>query len=180
MVAAINGACAGLGLVQALFCDVRFAARGARISTAFTRRGLGAEYGTAWMLPRLVGLEHALDLLLSARVIDADEALALGLVSRVCQADEVLDAAQEYARDLARCCAPRAMAAVRQQVYAALDQDFESSWRDMLAVIKQFGSGPDFAEGVASFVEKRDPAFEPLDPGFVVARAGDRSRPESP
>ena len=83
LIAAINGACAGVGLVQALFCHVRFAADTARFSTAFARRGLVAEYGIAWTLPRLVGLENALDLLLSGRTFDASEAKALGLVSRV-------------------------------------------------------------------------------------------------
>src|SRR5919199_6457951 len=89
IVAAINGPCAGIGLVQALLCDVRFAARGSRLSTAYARRGLPAEYGISWILPRLVGVERALDLLLSARTFDAEEAFAIGLVSRLCDADAV-------------------------------------------------------------------------------------------
>ena len=100
MIAAINGACAGIGLIQAVYCDVRFAARGARMSTSFTRRGLGAEYGMSWMIPRLVGVERALDLLLSGRVFDAEEAHAIGLVSRLCEPERVLADAQAYARDL--------------------------------------------------------------------------------
>ena len=82
MIAAINGACAGIGLIQAMYCDVRFVAGTARMSTSFTRRGLGAEYGTSWMLPRLIGVERALDLLLSGRVFDGEEAHRLGLASR--------------------------------------------------------------------------------------------------
>ena len=101
MIAAINGACAGIGLIQALYCDLRFAARGARMSTSFTRRGLGAEYGTSWMLPRLIGVERALDLLLSGRTFDAEEAHAMGLVGRLCDPADVLRDAQTYAADLA-------------------------------------------------------------------------------
>src|SRR5271168_5104254 len=95
IIAAINGACAGIGLTQALMCDVRFAARGARFSTAFARRGLGAEYGMSWVLPRYIGVSNALDLLLSGRVFGAAEARDLGLVSGVLEPADVLPAAIE-------------------------------------------------------------------------------------
>ena len=167
MIAAINGACAGIGLIQTLYCDLRFAARGARMSTSFTRRGLGAEYGTSWMLPRLVGVERALDLLLSGRTFDADEAHRMGLVGRLCEPDEVLRDAQAYAAELARYASPRAMAAVRHQVYADLGDDFETSWVRTLAIMQRMNSLPDFVEGVASFVERRDPNFGPLPPEFA-------------
>lgn len=164
MIAAINGACAGVGLVQALVCDVRFIARGARISTAYARRGLPAEYGSSWLLPRLIGVEPALDLLLSARTIDAEEAHRLGLASRVCEDDEVLAAAQAYAADLASACSPRSMAAIRRQVWGDLSRDYAAANAGWLGVMRQYNSvaNPDFAEGVASFVEKRRPAFQPL------------------
>jgi enoyl-CoA hydratase/carnithine racemase len=167
MIAAINGACAGIGLIQAMYCDVRFAARGARMSTSFTRRGLGAEYGTSWMLPRLIGVERALDLLLSGRVFDAEDAHAIGLVSRLCDPGELMAQAQAYATELARFSSPRGMAAVRYQVYADLGADFEASWARTLAIMERFAGEPDFAEGIASYTEKRDPAFEPLPPGFA-------------
>jgi enoyl-CoA hydratase/carnithine racemase len=166
MIAAINGACAGIGLIQALYCDLRFAARGARMSTSFTRRGLGAEYGTSWMLPRLVGVERALDLLLSGRTFDAEEAHAMGLVGRLCDPEDVLGEAQAYAAELARSSSPRAMAAVRYQVYSDLGDDFETSWTRTLAIMHRMNAHADFAEGVASFTERRDPAFEPLPPEF--------------
>jgi len=164
MVAAINGACAGIGLVQALNCDVRFAARGARFSTAYARRGLPAEYGTSWVLPRLIGLERALDLLLSARTFDADEALSLGLVSRVTEPGEVVAQATAYARDLARSCSPRSMAAIRRQVWADAGRGWAEANEAWLAVMRQYNdpANPDLTEGVASFVEKRPPAFPPL------------------
>jgi enoyl-CoA hydratase/carnithine racemase len=168
MIAAVNGACAGIGLMQALNCDVRFAARGAKFTTAYARRGLPAEYGSSWLLPRLIGLENALDLLLSARVIDADEAKSLGLVSRVCDPDVVVAEAQSYARDLAEHCSPRSMAAIRRQVYGDLSRGFSESMVHTLALMQDFAGNPDFAEGVASFVEKRQPKFSGLDPTFRV------------
>jgi enoyl-CoA hydratase/carnithine racemase len=172
IIAAINGACAGIGLIQALYCDLRFAARGARMSTSFTRRGLGAEYGTSWMLPRLVGVERALDLLLSGRTFDAEEAHEMGLVGRLCDSDDVLRNAQDYAVDLARFSSPRAMAAVRYQVYADLGDDFDTSWARTLRIMQRMNAHSDFAEGVASFTERRDPAFDPLPPGFDEALRG--------
>src|ERR1700680_2770019 len=110
MIAAINGACAGIGLVQALVCDVRFMARGARISTAYAKLGIPAEYGLSWLLPRMIGVERALDLLLSARRVEADEAERIGLVSRVCDPGTVLAEALAYANQLAAGCSPTAMA----------------------------------------------------------------------
>jgi enoyl-CoA hydratase/carnithine racemase len=172
MIAAINGACAGIGLMQALVCDVRFAARGAKFSTAYARRGLPAEYGSSWLLPRLIGVERALDLLLSARTFTAEEAHEMGLVSRLCEPDEVLGAAWSYAADLATHCAPRSMAAIRRQVYGDLSRGFSESMVHTLATMQEFAGNEDFAEGVASFVEKRPPKFAPLEPTFDVI--GDR------
>jgi enoyl-CoA hydratase/carnithine racemase len=164
LIAAINGACAGVGLVQALFCHVRFAADTARFSTAFARRGLVAEYGIAWTLTRLVGQERALDLLLSARTFDAAEARELGLVSRVVPRDEVLGAAQAYARDLAANCSPRAMAVIASQVLQAQDSTFDEALQASYDHVDRFIGSADLREGVASFVERRAPRFEPLGP----------------
>jgi enoyl-CoA hydratase/carnithine racemase len=161
MIAAINGGCAGIGLVQALACDVRFAASGVKIATAFARRGLVAEFGASWFLPRIIGHSNALDLLLSGRTITAGEAAALGLVNRVVPSDELLDTAQAYARDLAQHCSPVAMAAIKQQVYddwLRTAADSEDEWRRLMA---QQHRKPDFGEGVASYAERRPPQFAP-------------------
>ncbi|MEU6752859.1 enoyl-CoA hydratase-related protein [Spirillospora sp. NPDC046719] len=166
MIAAINGGCAGIGLIQALMCDVRFAARGARFTTAFTRRGLAGEYNMPYVLPRVIGLENALDLLLSGRTFDADEAKALGLVSRVVEPGDLLDAARAYAGDIARNCSPRAMAVMRQQVYGDLDRDFDDALSRSYSVMEYFAGSPDFREGVESFTQKRPPKFEGLPPDF--------------
>jgi enoyl-CoA hydratase/carnithine racemase len=162
LIAAINGACAGVGLVQALFCHVRFAADTARFSTAFARRGLVAEYGIAWTLTRLVGQERALDLLLSARAFDAAEARELGIVSRVVPRDEVLGAAQAYARDLALHCSPRAMAVIASQVLDAQDSTFDEALQASYGHVDRFVGSADLREGVASFVERRPPRFAPF------------------
>jgi enoyl-CoA hydratase/carnithine racemase len=164
LIAAINGACAGVGLVQALFCHIRFAADTARFSTAFARRGLIAEYGIAWTLPRLLGQERALDLLLSGRTFDAAEARELGLVSRVVARDDVLGAAQAYARDLALHCSPRAMAVIARQVREAQDTTFDGALLTSYDEADRFIGSADLREGVASFVERRAPRFPPLEP----------------
>jgi enoyl-CoA hydratase/carnithine racemase len=172
MIAAINGSAGGIGLMQALNCDVRFCSSKAKFTTAYAKRGLPAEYGASWILPRVIGLENALDLLLSSRVIDAAEAKSMGLVSRVLEPEEVLPAAQSYAREMARFCSPRSMAAIRRQVYGDLSRRFDDAAVQSLALMAEFIGSHDFAEGVASFVEKRDVHFEPLDPSFFVT--GDR------
>jgi enoyl-CoA hydratase/carnithine racemase len=164
MLAAINGGCAGIGFAQSLNCDIRFAASTARFSTAYTRRGLPAEYGTSWLLPRLIGVENALDLLLSARVFGADEAKQLGLVSRVVEPGELMPTVMAYAHDLAANCSPRSMAAVRRQVYGDLSRRFDDSMVSTLAIMRDFAGGADFLEGVSSYQERRPPRFEGLPP----------------
>lgn len=162
IIAAINGACAGIGLTQALMCDVRFAAEGAKFTTSFARRGLIAEYGISWILPRVVGWGAALDLLLSGRVFSADEAAELGLVKEVVPRDELLPRAIAYAEDIAANCAPSSLAVIKQQVYADTMRDlFEASAAAEKLMHESMGR-PDFIEGITSFFEKRPPDFPPL------------------
>ena len=152
----------GYGLTLALVCDVRFAAEGAKFTTSFARRGLIAEYGISWMLPRIVGWGSALDLLLSGRVFCADEAAELGLVKEVVAPEELLPRAIGYAEDIAANCAPSSLAVIKQQVYADTMRDvFEAS----AVAEKLMGESmqrPDFIEGITSFFEKRPPNFPPL------------------
>jgi enoyl-CoA hydratase/carnithine racemase len=156
---AINGPVVGLGLVIALYCDLRFASDTARFGTAFARRGLIAEYGMAWMLPRLVGHANALDLLFSARMIDATEAWRMGLVNQVFPQDVFHEKVREYAVDLASNVSPRSLRVIKRQVYEAmfltLAESFEISEREMLESLRC----DDFKEGVAHFLEKRAPVF---------------------
>ena len=162
IVCAINGACAGVGLVHALCCDIRFAASGAKMTTAFARRGLIAEYGIAWLLPRLIGVARAFDLIVSGRVITAEEALDLGVVNRVLPRDELLAGALEYARELATNCSPLSMAIMKRQIYGDLERGLDDSYARAYQEMKASLKRGDLAEGVASFLEKRPPKFPPL------------------
>jgi len=159
VIAAINGPAVGLGLVIALYCDLRLASDAARFSTAFARRGLIAEYGMAWMLPRLVGHANALDLLFSARLIDGAEALRMGLANQVYPQDVFQEKVREYATELAANVSPRSLRVIKRQVYDAMFQTlgeaFEIAEREMLESLQC----EDFKEGVAHFVEKRAPNF---------------------
>jgi enoyl-CoA hydratase/carnithine racemase len=172
LIAAVNGACAGLGLVQALMCDVRFAARGAKFATSFSRRGLAGEYGMTWLLPRLIGTERAMDLLISGRTIDADEALRFGLVSRVTEPGAALTAATAYARDLAANCSPASMAIIKHQVLTDQGASYEQAMRGAYRAMAVLAEGPDFREGIDSFIQQRPPKFPPLpadlDPAAIT------------
>ncbi len=159
IIAAINGPCAGLGLVVALYCDIRFASADAKFTTSFAQRGLIAEHGISWLLPRLVGSAHALDLLLSARKFDGAEAQRIGLVNRALPAQGFLDAVLEYARALADTVSPRSLAVMKAQIHASPFQDFNTAIALADAeMAKSFGT-EDFREGVAHFVQKRAPRF---------------------
>ncbi|GAA2902406.1 enoyl-CoA hydratase [Pseudonocardia halophobica] len=159
LIAAVNGAAAGLGFVQALYADLRFATPTAKFTTAFARRGLIAEYGSAWLLPRIVGHSRATDLLLSARIVQGAEALAMGLVDRVVEADALLDTTVAYAQDLAENCSPAAMATIKNQLTDAETSTFaEAAGEADRRMVVSF-EHPDFHEGVASYQEKRRPAF---------------------
>lgn len=161
LIAAINGAAAGLGLVEALYCDLRFTTPEAKLLTAFARRGLVAEYGIAWLLPRLVGPSRALDLMLSGRVVQGEEALRMGLVDRVVDGD-VVEAAIAYADDLATACSPAAMSTIKRQIQRGLDTSFDAALAEAdVAMLASFNH-PDVTEGVASFLDKRPPAFDGL------------------
>lgn len=166
VIAAINGACAGMGLTMALVCDVRFAAEGAKFTTSFARRGLIAEYGISWILPRVVGWGAALDLLLSGRTFYADEAAEIGLVKEVVAPDQLLPRAIGYAEDIAANCAPSSLAVIKQQVYADTMRDVFEASAVAEKLMHESMLRPDFIEGITSFFEKRPPNFPPLsDPG---------------
>lgn len=157
IIAAINGACAGIGLCHTLFMDMRFAADNAKFTTAFAARGLIAEHGLSWNLPRLIGMNNAMDLTLSARKFTAQEALEMGLVGKVFPADEFMDSVREYATQLATFSSPRSLGIMKRQLWDAqfqgMGEAVDHANEEMLASLKT----PHFKEGVASFLEKRTP-----------------------
>jgi enoyl-CoA hydratase/carnithine racemase len=171
MIAAINGACAGIGLMQTLMCDVRIAVTGARMTTAFARRGLPALHGSAWLLPRLIGLSRATELLLSGRTFLSDEAFSLGLVHQIVPSGAALDAALSYASDLAANCSPASIRTMKSQLRAAAGQDVVSSIAAGLELERAALASEDFAEGVRSFIERRPPRFPAPRLFFVGACA---------
>lgn len=158
IVAAINGAAAGVGLCITLYCDLRYMVEDARLTTAFARRGLIAEHGSAWILPRLIGPMAAADLLLSGRVLTGSEAAALGLV-RALPAEGFVEAVHAVASELADLSSPRSMRIIKRQLYAGLFQDLATATHLADSEQMKCFATEDFREGVAHFVERRAPAF---------------------
>jgi enoyl-CoA hydratase/carnithine racemase len=159
MIGMLNGPAAGIGLVHALYCDVRFAADNTVFTTSFSRRGLIAEHGLSWMLPTIVGHANALDLLMSARRVSSAEALQIGLVNRLYPADQLREKTIEYARDLVDFVSPRALGVIKRQVYEVPFQTLAEATIDANREMALAAQSEDFREGVASFLEKRPPRF---------------------
>lgn len=159
VIAAINGPAAGVGFIMALYCDIRFAKKSTVFTSAFSKRGLVAEWGVGWILPRLVGLARANDILFSARRIDGLEAERLGLVNKTFSDETFDEEVMSYAKDLAKSVSPRSVRIMKEQIYNAqgetIKENLDSS---MKAMLESFDSD-DFKEGVAHYMEKREPKF---------------------
>lgn len=159
VIAAINGPVAGMAVPIVLCCDLRFASESAKFTLAFSKRGLVAEWGSAWLLPRVVGPAHALDLLFSSRLVDAEEACRIGLVNRVLPAGELLPTVRQYVADLAAGCSPASLRIMKRQVYQQLTRELGPSEKEAIRLMVESFDRPDFKEGVTSFLEKRPPRF---------------------
>ena len=159
VIAAINGVGAGGGFVLAMMCDLRFMAEDASLITIFSRRGLIAEHGTSWLLPRMIGLNRALDLLWSSRKIDAAEAYRIGFVDRVAPPEALLDEVEAYVAAMAASVSPRALAVIKAQLHRHLDTTFDVAAVESADLMVEALAHPDAAEGAASFVARRTPRF---------------------
>lgn len=159
IIAAINGPAAGLGMVIPLYADLRFAGESAVFTTAFAQRGLIAEHGVSWLLPRLVGLPAALDLACSARKIRAAEALSLGLVNRVIPDDKLIAETRAYATLLANTVSPRSVAVMKRQLWEAEFQTLAEATTQANHEMELSFQTSDFKEGVAHYLEKRAARF---------------------
>ncbi len=163
VIAAINGSVAGMGLSQALMTDIRFAAAGAKFTTSYARRGLIAEYGVSWILPRLIGWTKAVELLLSGRTFVAEEAAELGLITGVFPREELMDRVIAYAEDIARNCAPSSLAVMKRQLYADAGMGMVETSQKAEKLMHESMQRSDFIEGITAFFEKRSPNFPPLE-----------------
>ena len=170
LLAAINGACAGLGFCFALLCDMRFVEKTAKFTTAFSQRGLVAEHGASWLLPRLIGPGRALDLLWSARKFDGVEARELGLAERLCDTGTSATEAANYIKQLAASAAPTSLMVMKQQVYRHLNMPLGEAMRDTNKLMAESLKRDDFREGVRSFMERRPPQFKPLQTAAQKAK----------
>ncbi len=159
LLAAINGAAAGVALVLACFCDIRFATPEAKMTTAHGKLNLPAEYGLSWMLPRLIGLSAATELLMSSRIFTGEEAHRLGLVHRLAGADKVLDATVDYAEEMARWVSPRSLAETRRQIYLDQHRDVGTSITESLRLLNEMVAENDFAKGTQAIANRECPEF---------------------
>ena len=159
IIAAINGACAGLGFAIALLCDMRFVEPQAKFTTAFSQRGLIAEHATSWMLPRLIGYGKALDLLWSARKFDGNEAVDLGIGERLCDTGTAANAAEAYVSELAKNCSPTSLQVMKAQVFRHLNMELAPAMEESNRWMSESLKRDDFKEGVQSFIERRPPDF---------------------
>jgi enoyl-CoA hydratase/carnithine racemase len=162
IIAAINGPAAGLGFVLMLYADMRIAAQGAKMTTSFSERGLIAEHGLSWLLPRLIGPSQSLDLLFSSRRLDAAEAKGLGLVNQVIPDATFMADVTRYAEELASRVSPRSLAVMKRQIWKALFQSFDEALDVANAEMAKSFTSPDFKEGVAHWLEKRPARFPKL------------------
>ncbi|MCY3858677.1 MAG: enoyl-CoA hydratase-related protein [Gammaproteobacteria bacterium] len=159
LIAAINGACAGLGFSWATFCDLRFIDRNARITTSFAQRGLIAEHGTSWMLPRLIGPANALDLFWTSRKINGEEAFRLGYANRLCEDGECVNDAISFLNEINETNAPNSLMYMKRQVYKHLNKELHPAMVESNTWMDESLARGDFKEGVDSFVQKRPPQF---------------------
>lgn len=165
IIVALNGVCAGLGMSIALLCDMRFASENGKFVTAFSQRGLVAEHGQSWILPRLIGPARALDLLWSSRRLTAEEAKDFGLVERIFPHDELLDQTKAYIQELADKSAPVSMMVMKQQIYRHMNMSLGEAMRETNKLMAESLVRNDFKEGVRSFIEKRAPEFSKIKIG---------------
>lgn len=159
IVAAINGPVAGVGLALACFVDIRFAAPGIKLTTAHGKLNLPAEYGLSWVLPRLVGLGRANDLLLTSRVFYSEEALAMGLVNQLFDSVNIVQQARGYLHEMVRAVSPNSIKQTRWQIYKDLHRDAASSVEDSEKLLKEMMKEQDYQEGVQAFLDKRNPKW---------------------
>lgn len=159
VICVLNGPAAGVGLALACFCDIRFAVPGARLTTAHGKLNLPAEYGLSWLLPRMIGLARAVEILMSSRIFTTEEAHSMGLIHALMQPDELMNGARAYVRQLLATVSPNSLQQTRWQIYRDLHRGVADSVDDSEALLRAMMKEPDYREGVAAFLDKRSPRW---------------------
>jgi len=159
VIAAINGPAAGVGLVLACFADIRFAASGVKLTTAHGKLNLPAEFGLSWLLPRLIGLTRANDMLLTSRVVMTEEALEIGLINRLCEPADLMQSTYTYAREMARNVSPGSLRETKRQIYTDLHRDVAAAVEESEELVRRMMKEADFKEGVSALTQKRSPIW---------------------
>ena len=162
VIAAIHGPCIGMGIPIALFCDLRFATPESFFMTAFAQRGLIAEWGSSWLLPRMIGNTHAMDMLLSSRRVYAEEAKDMGMINRICEQSELINEAKRYIADLADSCSPYSMAIIKRQLHQDWMNSLDVAQNNAMDLMLASFAGENLKEGLAAITEKRAAKFPPL------------------
>ena len=161
VIAAMNGSAVGMGLTIPMSWDIRIAAADGKYGFVFPRRGIVAEAGSTWVVPRLIGASRALEVMLTGRLISGTEAAEIGLMSRALPTDEVLPAALDIARDIAANTSAMSVAATKALIYRGLAEPDRSAHLQLEhEVFRWSGRQADAAEGVVAFLEKRPPEWK--------------------
>jgi enoyl-CoA hydratase/carnithine racemase len=159
VIGAINGICVGVGFTCALYFDIRVAAESAKMGILYPRRGLSIEEGASWMLPRLIGLADAIELVVTGRTLTAREALERRLVTHVFPDDQLMTRARELATEIATQCSPVGVAVARRMVYEHMLTDLATAIREDFQELSKLFGGADFREGIRAFMQRRPANF---------------------
>tara|TARA_B100001093_G_scaffold385801_1_gene371672 strand:+ start:1016 stop:1834 length:819 start_codon:yes stop_codon:yes gene_type:complete len=160
VVAAINGPAAGVGLVIACYADIRFSVPGVKFTTSHGKLNFPAEYGLSWVLPKIIGLGRANDLLLTSRIFLSDEALGFGLINYLVPNDELIDRTRSYVKNMITTVSPRSLRETRRQIYKDLHRNIASSVEESEKLIVDMSKDRDFKEGLDAYLEKREPQWK--------------------
>lgn len=159
VVAAINGPAAGVGLVLACFADIRFAVKGVKLTSAHGKLNLPAEFGLSWLLPRMIGLARANDILLTSRVVMTEEAERIGLINGLFEPDQLLHETYAYTRDMISRISPASLMQTKRQIYTDLHRDVSASVMESERLIREMMKEENYKVAIQAFMEKRIPEW---------------------
>lgn len=157
VIAAINGPAAGVGLVLACYADIRFAVPDVKFTTAHGKLNFPAEYGLSWLLPRMIGLTSANDLLLTSRIFTSNEAFEMGMINRLIEPDQLMPETMSYVTNMIETVSPGSLRETKLQIYSDLHRDAASAVKDSEQILERMSREADYKEGVEAYLQKRKP-----------------------